>query len=158
MTVIDVLDETAREHQLADQITGMLTDTAELVSDITALTPPPVLRFRLMSPAAWRAESMAYMDRQTEASFARLAPFPEEEAQSRDADRAYRAATLASWWMVEEGRTMLDSAGQPQTLIAPRALHHTGLRHDSHRLFRSIVHEAVHQWQIASSAKHSAIV
>ncbi|MDN3060090.1 hypothetical protein ACFV4E_15570 [Streptomyces hygroscopicus] len=151
MTEIDVLDETERESQLADQITGMLEDTAELVTEITALTPPSRLKFRLLSPKAWRAETMAYLDRETEAVFGRSAPSPEEATQSRDAGRAYRAGMLATWWMVEEGRTMLDSAGQPQTIIAPRALHHTGLRYASHQLFRSIVHDAVHQWQIASS-------
>ncbi|WP_413116271.1 hypothetical protein ACK1X7_37190 [Streptomyces sp. CY1] len=151
MTVIDVLDETGRERQLADQITGMLEDTAELVSDITALSPPAVLRFRLLSPSAWRAESLAYIRRQVEASFARSAPSPDEEAEARKTEITYRASTLASWWMTE-GRTMLDSAGGPQSLVAPKALHHTGLRYAGNQLYRLVVHEAVHQWQIASSS------
>ncbi|MFD5385542.1 zinc-dependent metalloprotease [Streptomyces sp. NPDC056669] len=150
MTVIIVLDETGRERQLADQITGMLEDTAELVSDITALTPPSVLRFRLLSPSAWRAESRAYVRRQIEASFARSAPSPTEEAEAQKKEITYRASTLAGWWMTE-GRTMLDSAGEPQSLVAPKALHHTGLRYASNQLYRFVVHEAVHQWQISSS-------
>ncbi|NEW77752.1 zinc-dependent metalloprotease [Streptomyces rhizosphaericus] len=150
MTVIDVLDETGRERQLADQITGMLEDTAELVSDITVLTPPSVLRIRLLSPKAWRAESMAYLRREIEASFTRSAPSPAEEAEARKAELAYRASTVASWWMVH-GRTMLDSTGEPQTLIAPKALHHTGLRYASNELYRFVLHESVHQWQIATS-------
>ncbi|MBL1115283.1 zinc-dependent metalloprotease [Streptomyces sp. 110] len=150
MTVIDVLDETAREHHLAAQITGMLTDTAELVSDITALTPPPVLRFRLMSPAAWSAESMAYLRREIEGRFAKSAPSPEEEAEARTAERLYRTGTADIWWMTH-GSTVLDSAGRPQTLIAPKALHHTGLRYASNELYRFVLHESVHQWQITAS-------
>ncbi|MDW6057872.1 zinc-dependent metalloprotease [Streptomyces sp. FXJ1.4098] len=41
--------------------------------------------------------------------------------------------------------------GEPQTIIAPRALHHTGLRYASNQLYRLVVHESVHHWQIATS-------
>ncbi|MFD8339866.1 zinc-dependent metalloprotease [Streptomyces solisilvae] len=150
MTVIDVLDETGRERQLAAQITGMLEDTAELVTEITALTPPPVLRVRLLSPAAWRAEAMAYLRREIEGRFADSAPSPQEDAEARKAERLYRAGTVATWWM-QPGKTVLDSAGRPQTLITPKALHHTGLRYASHELYRFALHESVHQWQIATS-------
>ncbi|MEE4597596.1 zinc-dependent metalloprotease [Streptomyces sp. DSM 41524] len=154
MTLIDVLDETGRERQLANQITGMLQDTAELMSEITAWTPPPVVRFRLLSPKAWRAESMASLRREIRASFTRSAPSPEEEAEAHKAELTYRFSTMASWWMAS-GRTMLDSAGRPQTLIAPKALHHTGLRYASTELYRDVLHESVHQWQITAS--HSAV-
>ncbi|MBZ3906547.1 zinc-dependent metalloprotease [Streptomyces griseiscabiei] len=150
MSTIEVLDETGRAPRLADEISTILHTALPTVKAITRMNPPEVIRIRLVSPRVWRTETSAYIERKVSGSFARSVPSEPEKAEARQLQHMYRASMAVSWIMCN-ARTVTDPAGEPQTLIAPRALHHTGLRHHPGALYRMVVHESVHQVQMATS-------
>lgn len=154
MTSIEVRDETRINGRLARHIERILADAAPAIEHITEL-PLPTLVFRLLTPWAYSQEITAYVDRQLKHSLAGTPVSPREQAEADHCREKWRRQT--GWtWMMSNGMTVTTADGQPQTLIAPRALHHTGLRHTRQGLPRFITHESIHHAQMAFS--HGAVV
>ncbi|KAA6214999.1 hypothetical protein CP973_39005 [Streptomyces albofaciens JCM 4342] len=146
---VSVRDETGRAGRLARLVRQVLAEAAPRLEEITGLATPTVT-FRLVTPRAWRAEVVAYVERGVQQAFAGSEVSERERAEAAQKVESWRK-TVAWTWPMQEGMTLTDPGGQPQTLIAPRALHHTGLRRDRPALHRFLVHECVHHGQILAS-------
>ncbi|MFH8405326.1 hypothetical protein ACH4FX_11220 [Streptomyces sp. NPDC018019] len=146
---VEVRDETGRARRLARQIRQVLTEAAPRLEEITGLATPTVT-FRLVTPRTWRREVVAYVERGVQQAFAGSEVYERERAEAAHKVESWRRRTALTW-PLQEGMTLTDPDGRPQTLIAPRALHHTGIRRDRLALHRFLVHECVHHGQVLAS-------
>ncbi|GGZ93070.1 hypothetical protein [Streptomyces bluensis] len=151
MTIIHVLNETRGHTGLAEEIEQILRDTASLLQEVTDL-PCPSLVFRLLTPRAWRAEIRAWAERALEEDLVQAHLNGPEADQVRGRLAAWAATALRLGWPMNPGLTITDHYGEPHTLIAPQALHHTGIRYDRTALIRFVVHACTHHAQITASA------
>ncbi|GCD35698.1 hypothetical protein OEIGOIKO_03444 [Streptomyces chrestomyceticus JCM 4735] len=146
---VNVRDETGWSGRLARLVRQVLAEAAPRLEEITGLATPTVT-FRLVTPRVWRKEVVAYVERGVQQAFAGSEVYERERAEAAQKVASWRRK--AAWtWPLQEGMTLTDPGGRPQTLIAPRALHHTGLRPDRLALHRFLVHECVHHGQILTS-------
>ncbi|MFH8411096.1 hypothetical protein ACH4FX_40960 [Streptomyces sp. NPDC018019] len=146
---VEVRDETGRARRLAWQARQMLAEAAPRLEEITGLTTPTVV-FRLVTPRTWRKEVVAYVERGIQQAFAGSEVYERERLEAAHKVESWRRRTALTW-PLQEGMTLTGPDGQPQTLIAPRALHHTGFRRERTALHRLLVHECVHHGQILAS-------
>ncbi|WP_030660288.1 hypothetical protein [Streptomyces rimosus] len=146
---VNVHDETGRARRLAQQVRQVLAEAAPRLEEITGLATPTVT-FRLVTPRVWRMEVVAYVERGIQQAFAGSEVYERERAEAAHKVDAWRRK-LALTWPLQEGMTLTGPDGRPQTLIAPRALHHTGVRRDRTALLRLLVHECVHHGQVFAS-------
>ncbi|MEH0415917.1 zinc-dependent metalloprotease [Streptomyces sp. B21-083] len=145
-TRFTVLDETRRHPDLAEQIDRILHRVAPTVEETTNLPFPQEVRFRLLTPKAWRAETHRSRHRILARDIADLKLTP----QDIDAIRVVLRITSfvpALVWPLVLGSTLETDDGSRETIIAPRALHHGGLLVDEPALHQLVAHELVHQIQ-----------
>lgn len=145
-----VLDDTCHHPDLAERITDILTTVASPVEEITGLTLPPDVRYRLMTPKAWRQETMEDKRRILLQDTADLGLKPDQTSPVEAALTITRIVPVLVWPLVLAA-TVTASDGQEETLIVPRALHHSGLLADEPSLVQMVAHELAHHAQAAHS-------
>ncbi|MER6531414.1 zinc-dependent metalloprotease [Streptomyces sp. NPDC001508] len=143
-----VLDDTRRHPDLAARITDILTMVASPIEEITGLTLPPTVRYRLTTPKAWRRETIDAKVRTLIQDTADLALTPEQTKPVALGLKLARIVPVLVWPLVN-GATATAADGEQETRIAPRALHHGGLLADEPVLVQMIAHELVHHVQAA---------
>ncbi|MEU7158511.1 hypothetical protein [Streptomyces chrestomyceticus] len=146
---VEVRDETRLAPRLARLARHVLAEAAPRLEEITGLVTPTVT-YRLVTPRVWRSEVVAYVDRGLRQALAGSEVSARERAEAEYKVASWRKAMARSWPLFE-AMTLTDADGRPQTLIAPRALHHTGVRRSRLALRRMLVHECVHHAQIFAS-------
>jgi len=154
VTRFTVLDDTRRHPELADRLSTILHTVAPLAQETTGLPLPPEVRYRLLTPKDWRKASIQDKERILTQDLRDLELAPEEGAAVSLHLKAARAFLTLVWPLVC-GETHVAADGQSETIIAPRALHHTGLLAAEQCLTQLIAHELTHHLQIAA---HSGTV
>ncbi|MCZ1012246.1 hypothetical protein [Streptomyces lydicus] len=135
---------------MARETEQLLVRAAPVIEQVTGLDLPH-LCFRILSPRAWRAEMLAYVDQarlQAATMRPRLSP---EQLVEHDRIRADYAEDYARKRATYPAATVTAEDGTPQTLIAPGALHRAALRNNPRALYRVLIHESVHQGQDTAS-------
>ncbi|MEU0109055.1 zinc-dependent metalloprotease [Streptomyces sp. NPDC006251] len=127
-----------------------LHKVAPMVAETTGLSLPPTVRFRLMTPAAWRHEVREQRLRSLVRDIAELEMRPEDASAARLAIKVTGFVPVLVWPLVL-GATGVGADGQSETLIAPRALRHSGLLKHEPSLTQMASHELSHQVQDAAS-------
>ncbi|MFE7116044.1 hypothetical protein ACFU99_11560 [Streptomyces sp. NPDC057654] len=150
MTQCEARDETRYNKGLSRRIQQILDEDAPALDAVTQLRPP-VSVYRLLTPSAWRREVDAYIVRAIERGFGGVGPSAREQAEADQLRRTLRQMT-AHLWLQYEYMTVTTAGNEPQTLLAPRALHHTGLRRSPQALRRLILTVHLHHGQIAASS------
>lgn len=146
MTRFTVLDDTLRHPELCERITTTLRLVAPHVAETTGLPLPPEVRFRLLTPAAWRAASRESRERVLQRDIVDLDLPPEKISAMRGALKVTGSFSALVWPLIL-GQTGKAADGQTQTILAPRALHHTGLLADDECMHQMLAHELVHHLQ-----------
>lgn len=146
---VEVRDETRLNPRLARLARQVLTEAAPRLEEITGLATPTIT-YRLVTPRVWRDEVVDYVHRSVQQAFLGSEVSAREQAEAEYKVASWRKA-MARSWPLYEAMTVTDLDGRPQTLIAPRALHHTGIRRSRLGLRRMLVHECVHHAQILAS-------
>ncbi|MEV6483348.1 hypothetical protein [Streptomyces sp. NPDC051576] len=141
-----MLDDTQRHPHLAKQISLILRQVAPAVNEITGLPLPPEVRFRLVTPKAWRDEARQSQHRILARDIADLELTPQEIGGIRRRLKAMGFVPVLVWPLVLAS-TQETEDGHDETIIAPRALHHGGLLADEAALHQLLIHELVHQMQ-----------
>ena len=154
MTVFLVRDETSRP-QLAEQITDILQQLAPIMVETTGLSLAPRVTYRLVTPKEWRAVQVRGLQRALACDMADLDLPPERLAQAHASIKKARVMMLKAWPLVM-GSTGRTAGEQPETVIAPKALHHTGLLANDDVLAQMVVHELVHHAQQTAWDHHAA--
>ena len=147
--MIEVRDETGRNEDIAQRIRHMLAEAAPLVEKLNPLPLPSRVRFRLVWPHRFR--EACYQD-SVSASRRDRGELELTADQIRDME-AVLAGLRDEYkllWLVQGMVTRFVDASrtETETLIAPRALEHSGIRHDDPYLFKLTVHELVHHQQL----------
>ncbi len=145
-TRFTVLVETQRHPDLAKGISLILRQVAPTVNEITGLPLPPAVRFRLVTPQAWREEARGSRRRILARDVADLELTPQEIGGIRGALKITGFVPVLVWPLVLAS-TQEAEDGHDETIIAPRALHHGGLLVDEAALHQLLIHELVHQIQ-----------
>ncbi|MFM9760780.1 zinc-dependent metalloprotease [Streptomyces scabiei] len=145
-TRFTVLDEIQRHPDLAEQIDRILHRVAPTVTEITDLPLPEEVRFRLLTPKAWRDETRKSHHRTLARDIADLELTAQEIDVVRAGLRIMGFVPVLVWPLVL-GSTQAAADGRRETIIAPRALHHGGLLVDEPALHQMVAHELVHQVQ-----------
>ncbi|MER5450596.1 zinc-dependent metalloprotease [Streptomyces sp. NPDC002766] len=146
MTRFTVLDDTRRHPELSDRIFTTLHIVAPHVVEATGLPLPPEVQFRLLAPKAWRATWRQGRERVLQRDIADLDLPPEKISASRGALTVTGFIPTLVWPLIL-GQTRKAADGQTQTILAPRALHHTGLLADDECMHQMVAHELVHHLQ-----------
>nr|WSX75822.1 hypothetical protein OH826_19380 [Streptomyces sp. NBC_00899] len=144
-----VRDETGSHQGIADQITDTLTGALPLIEKVTHL-PARAAAFRLVTPATWIAQTRE--DKARAIAREMLGSPPSQQDQQMAEVILNRWWVLTRWlWALHTGITLTAADGQPETLIAPKALRHTGVINTRTGLSRFVIHHAVRQAQIRAS-------
>ncbi|MFF4755290.1 zinc-dependent metalloprotease [Streptomyces sp. NPDC002514] len=154
MTEIVVLDDTRRHPELTERITELLSEVASPVAEVTGLALPPTVRFRLVTPRAWRDETIKSQRRTLTRDIADLPLKPDDISPAQTALKFMRVIPVLVWPLVV-GATMAAADGQEETLAAPWALHHSGLLADEPSLVQMLAHELTHHLQAAAIADNT---
>jgi hypothetical protein len=149
MTRITVLDDTRRHPELAERITQMLRTVAPMVAETTGLPLPPVVRYRLLTPAAWRQEMREQKQRSLARDIADL-DLPPEQVKAARFGLKITSIVPALVWPLVLGATGEAADGQCETLIVPQTLRHTGLLAHEPSFMQMVSHELAHQLQDAA--------
>ncbi|MDG9717040.1 zinc-dependent metalloprotease [Streptomyces sp. DH24] len=151
MSRFTVLDDTRRHPDLAERITALLHTVAPLVEETTGLPLPPEVRFRLLTPRAWRRAEIAYKLRVLTRDIADpgLSVPPEHVSAVRLALKATGFIPALVWPLVV-GSTVIAADGRDETLVMPRALRHSGLLAHEPSLCQMLSHELTHHAQDAA--------
>ncbi|MGW0822531.1 zinc-dependent metalloprotease [Streptomyces sp. NPDC002845] len=141
-----VLDDTRGHPDLAEQISGILHRVAPMVKELTDLPLPSEVRFRLLTPKAWRDEFRMNQERILARDIADL------ELTSQEIDAARGGLKIMGFvpvlvWPLMLANTLAAADGRRETILAPRALRHGGLLADEPALHQVVAHELVHQVQ-----------
>ncbi len=147
---VEVRDETGTNGALATTVTDTLTAAIPVIEKVTEL-PLPRCTFRLVTPRVWRSEVRAYVRRSLQGAMDISPPTLEDARQAGRTQKRWRSKVRWRWPLMN-GMTITTLDGVPETLICPRALHHTGLTKTFSGLPRFVIHEGVHQAQIHYSA------
>lgn len=151
MTEFYVRDETNSHEALATRILETAKTAAPLIEEVTGL-PLPTVCFRLMSPDAWVSTT-------THSAYVEL----HNAEQSGDPDRIEAARAfhtrlrrrMSAFWVLWRGQTLsyqeANGAYTARYLTVPKALQRMGLLRAPLGLERHVIHECVHQAQIAAS-------
>ncbi|MGW0491133.1 zinc-dependent metalloprotease [Streptomyces olivaceus] len=151
MTRFTVLDDTRRHPDLAERITEILRKVAPLVEETTSLSLPPEVRFRLLTPKAWRQAEGEYRQRILARDIADpdlLLP-SEQIAPVRLILKATKFMPALVWPLIL-GSTVVAFDGRSETLVVPKALRHCGLLAHEPSLYQVITHELTHHAQDAA--------
>lgn len=151
MTRFIVLDDTRRHPELSEQIFTTLHIVAPHLVETTGLPLPPEVRFRLLTPKAWRGASRESRERVLQRDITDLDLPPEKINAMRGALKVTGTFTALIWPLIL-GQTGKGMDGQTQTILAPRALHHTGLLAEDQCLHQMVAHELVHHLQAEARA------
>ncbi|MET7695675.1 zinc-dependent metalloprotease [Streptomyces sp. NPDC005483] len=145
-TRFTVLDETQRHPDLAEQIDRILHRVAPTVTEITDLPLTQEVRFRLLTPKAWRDETRKSQHRTLSRDIADLELTSQEIDAVRTGLRIMGFVPVLVWPLVL-GSTLTADDGRSETIVAPQALHHGGLLVNEPALHQVVAHELVHQAQ-----------
>jgi len=146
VTRFTVLDETRRNADLRDQLLKVLGTVAPHVEETTGLPLPTGVRYRLLTPKAWREEYRLDLRRVLARDIADL------ELTQEEIDRTRTGLKIAGLfpvlvWPLMLANTHRAGDGRRETIIAPKAWRHAGLLADEPALHQVIAHELVHHLQ-----------
>ncbi|MFD9248409.1 zinc-dependent metalloprotease [Streptomyces bottropensis] len=150
-----VLDDTRRHPELAERITEILRTVAPMVEEATGLPVPPTVRYRLMTPTAWRHELREQRRRSLVRDIADL-DLPSEHVKAAHLSLKITSFIPVLVWPLVLGATGEAADGQSETFIAPRALRHTGLLAHEPSLNQMVIHELTHQLQAEARSDDAA--
>ena len=145
-TRFTVLDDTQRHPDLAERIDQILRQVAPTVNEITGLPLPAKVRFRLLTPKAWREETRQHRMRILARDIADLELLPAEISAMRLALKLGSFVPVLLWPLVP-ATTQEAADARWETTTAPRALRHCGVLTDEHFLVQVVAHELVHHMQ-----------
>ena len=145
MTFI-VLDETRRNADLRDRILGILDTVAPHVAETTGLPLPAEVRYRLLTPKAWREEHRKNYDRVLARDITDLELTPAEIDGTR-AELKVAGIFPILVWPLMLANTHRAADGQRETIIAPKTWRHAGLLANEPALYQVVAHELVHHLQ-----------
>ncbi|WP_328937438.1 zinc-dependent metalloprotease [Streptomyces tauricus] len=146
MTVFEVVDETRRHAELRDRIREILHTVAPHAADTTGLPLPAQVRYRLLTPKAWREETRLNTQHILARDIADLDLTPPEIKATRAVIKVAGVGPTLVWPLVL-GSTQRAADGQRETIITPKALRHAGLLADDPALHQMVAHELVHHLQ-----------
>ncbi|MFD9190387.1 zinc-dependent metalloprotease [Streptomyces phaeochromogenes] len=146
MTRFTVLDETRRNAGLRDQILEVLGTVAPHVAETTNLPLPAEVRYRLLTPKAWREEYRQNFRRVLARDIADLKLAQEEIDRTRTGLKIAGLVPVLVWPLML-ANTHRARDGRRETIIAPKAWRHAGLLADEPALYQVVAHELVHQLQ-----------
>ncbi|MFB8777979.1 zinc-dependent metalloprotease [Streptomyces broussonetiae] len=150
MLDLTVHDDTRRQKDLADRITRTLESVAPLVARTTGLPLPPAVRFRVVTPAVWRRESVAHLQRLLVRDISDLGLHPAHAKQLKRRVRMGGAIVPPMVLPMIMGWTALAADGQREVIVVPQALRHGGLLSHEPSLTKMIAHELTHLVQVAA--------
>ncbi|MBZ6253598.1 zinc-dependent metalloprotease [Streptomyces olivaceus] len=152
-----VLDDTRRHPDLAEQIAAILYKVAPLVEEKTCLSVPSEVRFRLLTPKAWRKAEGEYRQHILARDIAdpELSLSPEQIAPIRLGLKITKFMPVLVWPLVL-GSTVVAADGRSETLLVPRALRHCGLLAHEPSLHQVVSHELTHHAQDAACGDNAA--
>ncbi|MFF5307619.1 zinc-dependent metalloprotease [Streptomyces sp. NPDC013161] len=145
-TRFTVLDDTQRHPDLAERIDQILRQVAPTVTEITGLPLPAAVRFRLLTPKAWREEFRQGHLRTLARDIADLDLLPTEIDGARLGLKIATFSPVLLWPLVP-ARTQKAADAQRETTTSPQALHHCGVLTDEQFLVQVVAHELVHHIQ-----------
>ena len=133
----------AGHRGIAHQISGIVDEMAPRVEKYTGLEVAGTVR--LVTPDVWASAVMAHANW----SLAR-ATTTKERASAAQAGELW--GRRSRWlWAQYPGITVMTQDGQPQTVIVPEALKHTGLRRTNQGLIRFVTRQCVLLAQYSAS-------
>jgi hypothetical protein len=119
---------------------------APTVNEITGLPLPAAVRFRLLTPRAWRQVLRQNHHRIFARDIADLDLLPAEMGGARLGLKIASFKPVLLWPLVPAA-TQEAADAQWETVIAPKALRHCGVLADEPSLHQVVAHELVHQMQ-----------
>jgi len=146
MIKIEVLDDTRRHPELAEEISHILGKVAPIVQEVTGLPLPATVCYRLLSPKGWRQAFWRSGDHTLTQDMADLELTPKEIDAARMGVKVGRSLPFLIWPLVL-ANTQRAADGQRQTIIAPRAWRHAGLLANEPAIHQVVAHELVHHMQ-----------
>ncbi|WP_189858430.1 zinc-dependent metalloprotease [Streptomyces poonensis] len=149
-----VLDDTQRNSELKESIEQLLIIVAPHVRQLTGLPAPSnEVRFRLLEPKAWRHECGQHTRRVLDRDRANLdLVLTPEQLEGADIAVKITGFLPAVIWPLFSALTVEAGDGGSETIIAPRALHHTGLVDEAPLLCQLVAHELTHHFQAVAGA------
>ncbi|WP_019061528.1 zinc-dependent metalloprotease [Streptomyces prunicolor] len=145
-TSFTVLDDTQRHPDLAERIDQILRRVAPTVSEITGLPLPAKVRFRLLTPKAWREETRQHRMRILARDIADLDLLPAEISAMRLALKLGSFVPVLLWPLVP-ATTQEAADSQWETTTIPQTLRHCGVLTEEPFLVQVVAHELVHHMQ-----------
>jgi len=146
VTPFTVRDETGRNAELRDRILGILDTVAPHVAETTGLSLPAEVRYRLLTPKAWRKEFRQNYDRVLARDITELELTPAEIDGIRAELKVVGIVPILVWPLML-ANTQRAADGQRETIIAPKTWRHAGLLADEPALHQVVAHELVHHLQ-----------
>ncbi|QNP74957.1 zinc-dependent metalloprotease [Streptomyces roseirectus] len=148
-TRFTVLDETHRHPELSAHLTAILHTVAPIVRETTGLPLPAEVRFRLLTPRAWRAAVRQNNERIVARDIADLELTPTEITTLRYALKIAGFIPVLTWPLI--GAQIMEAAdGRTEAVLAPRSLQHSGYLTNEQCLTQMAAHELVHHAQFAA--------
>ncbi|MGW0827114.1 zinc-dependent metalloprotease [Streptomyces sp. NPDC002845] len=145
-----ILDDTRRHPELAARLFDILHAAAPMAEEITGLSLPPRVRFRLLAPKKWRRAQMRARQRILTRDIADLELTPDQFDPVRVAlkatgvsDRLILPLMLAT--------SMEADDGQYETIMNLLALRHAGILTHEPSLHQVSAHELIHHAQFAAT-------
>ncbi|MFD3590495.1 zinc-dependent metalloprotease [Streptomyces sp. NPDC058683] len=145
-TRFNVLDDTRRHPELSELLSSILHTVAPIVRETTGLALPAEVLYRLTTPTEWRDATRLNRHRILARDIADQTLTPEEISAVRGLLKITSFVPVLVWPLVV-AQTMEAADGQVETVIAPRALHHSGFLANAKCLTAMTAHELVHHAQ-----------
>ncbi|RPE39081.1 zinicin-like metallopeptidase [Streptomyces sp. Ag109_O5-1] len=146
MTRFTVLDDTRRHPELTELLLSILHTVAPVVQETTRLPLPAKVRYRLLTPKKWRNANRLNQQRILARDIADQKLTPQQIRALRGILKMTSFVPVLVWPLVF-AQTMEAADGQVETIIAPRALHHSGFLTNQPCLTVMTAHELVHHAQ-----------
>ncbi|MFE2595963.1 zinc-dependent metalloprotease [Streptomyces sp. NPDC057617] len=147
---IEVRDETDCHASLREQIEDIVIEVAPLVADVTGLSLPSRVVYRLITPTVWKHESIEAIWALLARDIAELSPSGARRTEAKT-DVQVQTRLIPLVWPLVMGQTIETGTGT-QTHLVPATLKHTGVLSDERFLCQVVVHELVRQMQHAAGA------